>query len=143
MQSGFPYPISVFGDTANAGTLLGENPIRANVVPGVNPNLPDGERSADRWFNTDAFVTPPAFQFGSAGRNTMIGPSLQTLDVALYRNFRLNEEVQLQFRSEFFNALNRTNLGTPERFVNTPQFGTITMAMTPARQIQFALKVLF
>ncbi len=143
MQSGFPYTISVFGDTANAGTLLGENPIRANIVPGADPNLPADERSADRWFNTAAFATPPAFQFGNAGRNTMIGPSLQSVDLALYRNFRLNEDVQVQFRSEFFNALNRTNLGTPERFVNTPQFGTITMAMTPARQIQFALKMLF
>ena len=33
-QSGFPFTISVFGDTANAGTLLGENPIRA--TPGLD-----------------------------------------------------------------------------------------------------------
>lgn len=39
-QSGFPYTIGVFGDTANAGTLLNVNPIRADVVPGVDPNLP-------------------------------------------------------------------------------------------------------
>jgi len=32
MQSGYPFTISVFGDTANAGTLLGENPIRANYT---------------------------------------------------------------------------------------------------------------
>lgn len=143
VQSGFPYTISVFGDTANAGTLLGESPIRANAVSGVDPNLPDGERNATRWFNTDAFVAPPAFQFGNAGRNTMRGPSLQVIDLALYRNFRVNEDVQLQFRSEFFNALNHTNLGIPNRFVNTPQFGSITMPMSSARQIQFALKVLF
>lgn len=35
MQSGFPFTISVFGDTANAGALLNVNPVRANVVPGV------------------------------------------------------------------------------------------------------------
>jgi len=143
MQSGFPYTVSVFGDTANAGTLLGENPVRANVVPGVNPNLPEGQRDASRWFNTDAFVAPPAFQFGNAGRNTLRGPSMQVIDLALYRNFVLKEGLQLQFRSELFNALNHTNLGIPNRFVNTPQFGSITMAMTPARQIQFALKLLF
>ena len=34
VQSGFPFTISVFGDTANSGTVLGENPIRANSVPG-------------------------------------------------------------------------------------------------------------
>jgi len=49
----------------------------------------------------------------------------------------------LQFRAEFFNALNHTNLGTPNRFVNTPQFGTITMAMHPGRQIQFGTRVTF
>lgn len=143
MQSGFPYSISVFGDTANAGTLLGENPVRADVVPGVNPNLPSREGSAARWFNTNAFVTPSAFQFGDVGRNTMIGPSLQVVDATLYRNFQATERLQLQFRSEFFNALNRTNFGTPNRFVNTPQFGTITDAMTPGREIQFALKLIF
>ena len=31
-QSGYPFTVSVFGDTANAGTLLGENPIRANYT---------------------------------------------------------------------------------------------------------------
>ena len=33
--------------------------------------------------------------------------------------------------------------GTPERFVNTPQFGTITMAATPARQIQLVARYQF
>src|SRR6202022_499927 len=32
IQSGFPLTISVFGDTANAGTVLGENPIRPNLT---------------------------------------------------------------------------------------------------------------
>lgn len=141
IQSGFPYTISVFGDTANAGTLLGENPVRADVVPGVNPNL--DQRTADRWFNTAAFFTPPAFQFGNVGRNAMVGPSLQVLDATLYRNFHVTGRLQMQFRAEFFNALNHTNFGTPNRFVNTPQFGTITKPATPAREIQFALKLIF
>jgi len=73
----------------------------------------------------------------------MIGPGLQIVDASLYRNFRITESTELQFRSEFFNVLNRTNFGTPNRFVNTPQFGSITDTMTPAREIQFALKLLF
>jgi hypothetical protein len=42
-----------------------------------------------------------------------------------------------------FNALNKTNLGTPNRFVNTPQFGTITMAMSPARELQVSARLSF
>jgi hypothetical protein len=42
---------------------------------------------------------------------------MQTLDFAVVRNFSVTEKVKFQFRSEFFNALNHTNLGTPDRFV--------------------------
>jgi len=143
VQSGFPFTISVFGDTANAGTILNSNPIRANQVPGVPVYLPADQRSGDQWFNTAAFTTPAAFSFGNVGRNTVIGPELNTLDLALIREFHIRESHALQFRAEFFNSLNRTNYGTPNRYVNTPQFGTVTEAATPARQIQFALRYKF
>jgi hypothetical protein len=68
---------------------------------------------------------------------------MQTLDLAIGRVFRLTEKANFQFRAEAFNALNKTNLGTPNRFVNTPQFGTITMAMTPGRQIQLGARLSF
>jgi hypothetical protein len=61
----------------------------------------------------------------------------------LARGFRLSERVGLQFRGEAFNELNQVNLGTPNRFVNTPQFGTITMAMTPGRELQVSARVSF
>lgn len=141
MQSGFPFTISVFGDTANAGTLLGENPVRANYTG--QPVFVPGTRTAARWFNPAAFAAPPAFQFGNVGRNTIYGPGMHTLDLALTRDFRLREQLSLQIRGEFYNALNRTNLGTPNRFVNTPQFGTITEAATPGRQIQLNARLSF
>ncbi len=143
IQSGFPFTVGVFGDTANAGSLLNVNPVRADVVPGVSPELLPSQRSAARWFNPSAFVTPPAFTFGNVGRNTMRGPSLNKADLALDRSFSLRERPELSFRAEFFNLLNHTNLGTPERFVNTPQFGSITEAATSARQIQLALRLKF
>ena len=141
IQSGFPFTVSVFGDTANAGTLLGENPIRANYT-GQQVFGP-GTRTADRWFNPAAFSTPAAFTFGNVGRNTVYGPGMQTLDVALHREFALSEKMRFQFRAELFNALNHTNLGTPNRFVNTPQFGTITEAATPGREVQLGARVSF
>ena len=140
-QSGFPLTISVFGDTANAGTLLGENPIRANYTG--QPVFDGNSRTADRWFNTAAFSTPAAFTFGNVGRNTVTGPGRQTLDLALQREFAMTETVKLQIRAEAFNALNHTNLGIPNRFVNTPQFGTITEAATPGREIQFGVRLSF
>ncbi|OLE50907.1 MAG: hypothetical protein AUG51_25745 [Acidobacteria bacterium 13_1_20CM_3_53_8] len=140
-QSGFPFTISVFGDTANAGTLLGENPIRANYTG--QPVFGPGTGTAERWFNPAAFSTPSAFTFGNVGRNTVYGPGRQTLDLALYREFALTERVRFQLRGEFFNALNHTNLGMPNRFVNTPQFGTITEAATPGREVQLGMRLSF
>src|SRR6188474_508988 len=106
-QSGFPLTISVFGDTANAGTLLGENPIRANYTG--QPVFGPGTRTADRWFNTAAFTSPAAFTFGDVGRNTVYGPGRQTLDLALQREFSITEQVKFQVRAEAFNALNHAN----------------------------------
>jgi hypothetical protein len=141
VQSGYPFTISVFGDTANAGTLLGENPVRANYTG--QEIFGAGTHTAAEWFNPAAFATPAAFTFGNVGRNTIYGPGRQTLDLALQREFSITEQVKFQIRAEAFNALNHTNLGTPNRFVNTPQFGTITEAATPAREIQFGARLSF
>jgi Carboxypeptidase regulatory-like domain len=141
VQTGFPFTVSVFGDTANSGTVLGENPIRANYTGA--PIFGPGTHRATEWFNTAAFATPAAFTFGNVGRNSMYGPGLQTLDLALARDFAIAERLKFQFRGEFFNALNHANLGTPDRFVNTPQFGTITEATTPGREIQLSARLSF
>jgi hypothetical protein len=141
VQSGFPLTISVFGDIANSGVVLGENPIRANVTG--QAVFGAGTRTPEEWFNPAAFATPAAYTFGDAGRNTVYGPGMQTLDFALAREFGLAERTRFQVRAEFFNALNHVNLGTPDRFVNTPQFGTITEAATPGRQIQMSARFSF
>ena len=141
VQSGFPLTISVFGDTANAGTILGDNPVRANSTG--QPVFGPGTQKPERWFNPAAFAAPPAYTFGNVGRNSVYGPGMQTLDLALARDFSLSESVKFQLRGEFFNALNYTNLGTPNRFVNAPQFGTITEAATPGREIQLSARISF
>src|SRR5579871_3535183 len=141
IQSGMPFTISVFGDTANSGTVLGENPIRANYTG--QPIFGPGTRTAAKWFNPAAFATPPAFTYGDVGRNSVYGPPLRTLDIALSRTFKLAESASFQLRGEAFNVFNMVNLGTPNRYVNEPQFGTITMAMTPPREIQLSARLSF
>jgi hypothetical protein len=58
VQTGFPLTISVFGDTANAGTVVGENPIRANLTG--QKVFGSGTKNSTTWFNPGAFVAPPA-----------------------------------------------------------------------------------
>jgi hypothetical protein len=141
VQTGFPLTISVFGDTANAGTVVGENPIRANVTG--QKIFPSGTRNSTTWFNPGAFSTPPAYTYGSVGRNSVYGPGLQSMDLGLVKSFSLAEKARFEARAEFFNALNHTNLGTPNRFVNTSTFGSITEVSTPGREIQLSARISF
>ena len=92
---------------------------------------------------SDNFATPPAYTFGDVGRNSIYGPPLRTLDIAIVRSFRLFESSSFQFRGEAFNVLNMVNMGTPNRYVNEPQFGTVTMPMTPGREIQLSARLSF
>ena len=132
----------MFGDTANAGTVVGENPIRANVVPGQKV-FGSGTRNSATWFNPGAFATPPAYTYGDSSRNSVYGPGLQTMDFGLVREFAVAEKARFEARAEFFNAFNHTNLGTPNRFVNTASFGSITEVATPGREIQLSARVSF
>jgi len=92
-------------------------------------------------FNTCAFVDPPLGSFGNTRKNTVLGPSTRLWDLSLMKNFTLPKETKLEFRAEFFNLLNHTNLvlnqtGTD---LQSPTFGFPDQAKNP-REIQFALK---
>jgi len=111
------------------GYPAGENPIRANYTG--QPVFGPGTRIVERWFNPEAFATPAACTFGNAGPSNLYDPGRATADAALAHVFTMTERIRFQIRGELFNALNHTNLDAPNRFVNEPQFGTITMAATP------------
>lgn len=66
-----------------------------------------------------------------------------TMDLAVAREFAVTEKAHFQARAEFFNALNHTNLGTPNRFVNTANFSSITEVSTPGREIQLSARISF
>jgi hypothetical protein len=138
VRSGFPFSVTASGDTANAGA----GTVFANLNGDNHGNLPSGEQTIDRWFNTAAFSAPDPFTFGTAGRNILTGPGAATVDFSVTRDFRLGGERRLQFRAEAFNLFNRVNLGRPNSTVGTAAFGTIRAA-SAAREMQFALKYLF
>jgi hypothetical protein len=135
-QDGTPLnPVYFATDFANSGT-----PNRPNVVPGQNVNLPAGQRSADRFFNTNAFANPAPFTFGNAGRNILPGPGNAVVDVALHRRFVVREGKTVEFRAETFNLLNHPNIGIPGPYPDFgPFFGKAFSAGDP-RRMQFALR---
>ncbi len=98
---------------------------------------------------------------GNLARNMIIGPGLFNLDFSVVKNNyipKISESFNVQFRAEFFNSLNRANFAPPTLAANqgggplqvisstgqpVPGFGRITATQTAARQIQFALKVIW
>jgi carboxypeptidase family protein len=89
---------------------------------------------------TDFFVLG---RDGFVGRNTVRADSFVNWDVALSKRFALTERQSLNFRAEFFNALNRANFGTPIRTLGSPGFGSAVETVNPARIVQFGLKYSF
>jgi hypothetical protein len=139
LQDGFPFTINLAGDTAGIGGGTGGILIRANPVAGQSYQLSSSQKSTARWFNTGAFLSPTAFQFGALGRNTVIGPSFANLDTSVARKFRINERAGVQFRAEFFNLPNHPNFNLVGRIINQPNFGAVLSQFDP-RQIQLAAK---
>jgi len=136
LQGGMPFSISMATATDNTGTFQ-----RPNRV--CDGNLPSGQQSIKEWYNLACFVAPPIYTFGNTGRNVLIGPALETWDLGTDKDFRINERVGLQFRAEFFNALNHPNFGLPNASSGSTAAGTITTVITNARQVQFALRLHF
>ena len=92
--------------------------------------------------NAVVIPTDPSQPFGNIGRNSVYGPSFWQLDSNIQKNFRITERFNVQFRSEFFNMLNKTNFRAPVVNRTTSNFGQFTQTYQP-RQIQFALKLSF
>ena len=110
---------------------------------GQPANLPAGQQTTARWFNTAAFADPTYTRFGTSGVGVIRGPGASNWDLSIFKNTRLTEGMNLQFRTEMFNALNHVNLNNPATSVsNRSTFGTITGAAS-ARIIQLGLKLVF
>jgi hypothetical protein len=146
IQSGFPFtPQLSFNPSIDGDS---RNPVRPNWNPSfTGPVILGG---TTQWFNPAAFVVPTSGTFGNVGRNVLTGPGIGTWDFSVLKDTHLFERMNLQFRAEIFNLLNRTNLNTPNLIVFTsaagapsPVAGTFTQTSTSSRQVQFSLKLLW
>jgi hypothetical protein len=149
LQGGFPFTPQLSYNPSNNGDT--RNPVRPFANPAFTGPVILGTQT--QWFNPNAFLAPantaPNLGFyGNLGRNTLIGPGLGTWDFSVCKDTRLRERLNLQFRAEIFNLLNRANFNQPNAVVFTPSgvsptAGVITSTSTTSRQVQFGLKLLW
>lgn len=108
-----------------------------------------------QYIKVSCFAAPnPLNRLGDAGRNSLIGPGLVDLDFSVFKNNyipRISENFNVQFRAEIFNSLNRANFNPPTDHLDVfdqtgapaAGAGLIDSTSTTAREIQFAVKVIW
>ena len=176
-QSGRPLHIEydAFGD-ADPDYATDGFSFRPNLVPGqplqnpaykkscsgpVQPNAV-GVSSCSVYINPNAFVAPPAGQFGNAPHflSGLRLPVFLNENISASKRFQIYDRANLQFQANFFNAFNRvvfSNGGNANTFIfnnapanlgdaltnSTSVFGLLTDQQNGPRMIQFALKLEF
>jgi hypothetical protein len=141
-------PVNITYAPPAAFSVSGASTYRPNYLGG---DLYSADRDASNYFNRAALVAPsvatpndPSQPFGNLGRNIARTNPIYNLDLGAHKDFQLPwEGKRLEFRAEFFNFFNKTNLGSPAGNVLANNFGTITSLSSLARQVQFGLKFVF
>ena len=143
-------PAAGTGATATCCSLnqLAVNPRSPNLgrTDGETTVLSDG-RDPNAYIDVTAYDAPGLRELGNLGRNTMIGPGSITWNPGITKRITITESTNLEFRTEFFNVLNRANFGPPANNLfnaagaRVDTAGVISTTNTTSRQVQFALKL--
>jgi len=140
-------------ETSITNTLpIGSSILRPNYVPGqplkahwsgkFNPHT-------DLYINPQAFSVPEPGTFGNVPRNLPLRSfGYYNEDLGARKDFHLWESMKLQFRTDWFNAFNRTSFETIFTGTNNPTvpnsgFGSIGNQGNQPRTIEFALKLIY
>jgi hypothetical protein len=142
-NTGPPINVQSGEDRANVGRSYQ----RPNVVSNPCASVP-GDQSPQEWFAPGSIVRANIYTYGNMGRDSGCGAGLENIDFAVHKIFPITERQRLEFRGEFFNLLNHTNLdpqnhnGPGDMVYLSTSFNTVTAARAN-RQIQFSLRFAF
>jgi hypothetical protein len=133
---------------ANTGAPIGFG--NALLVADIRDvRLNKDAKTLDRWFNVEAFNRNSAQQFGSNIRTMssrfsgVRSAGINVADISAVKNFHLAERYRIQFRTEFLNALNHSNLAAPNTDPVNTLFGKVNATVGFPRYIHFGLKLTF
>ncbi len=135
-QTGQPFTVNSIFDVNLDGNLTDRLHTTSGLVVTGDRRQPLRLAVAD-----PTSLLAPVGQDGQVGRNSFRAGNVLDLNLAFIKHTRLAEQRELIFRVDVFNFINRANYGIPVRFLEAPSFGQATSTVTPARRIQFALKL--
>ncbi len=132
-------------------TFTGTDPSNTNTIGGRPDRLADGTLSdwtLDRYFDTAAFVAPPAGsgRFGNCGRNVLEGPGIKVFHLGLAKNFTVHEDIKLMLELAMRNLFNHPNFGNPVVALSNTSVGKIgslvdSLESGAARNMQVRLRL--
>ncbi|MBO0721816.1 MAG: TonB-dependent receptor, partial [Blastocatellia bacterium] len=147
IQTGYTFPTR-----SGLGGIAGDRP-NYSGAPGCNPDHVIGD--PNQWFDPACYVRQPFGTLGDVPRHSIRGPGFFNVDFAMMKNTKVSENLDIQFRTEIFNATNHPNFQTPESFtlfagsatdatpIPNPNVGRFLNTVNSSRQIQFGLKFIF
>lgn len=142
-QAGFPVTISQSSNPNSS--VVGNGVQRPNLVPGAALGTSGSlyNRLSD-YINPAAFTSSTALTFGNAPRALSLrGPAFENWDLALFKNVRVRDRVNVQFRAESFNAFNTPEFNGPNTSFGSSNFGQITSDANFPRYLQLGLRVAY
>ena len=137
-QSGTPFTARLVGATSDVAR--GTNGTLRADYTGAPISIDDP--TLFRFFNTAAFAVPAAGAFGSAGRNTIVGPGSQQVDASLTRDVRLSNTRVISIQLQATNVFNSVRFGAIDSAVNSPTFGQV-VSIRPMRTVQLGMRFRF
>ena len=110
-------------------------------------NLPEDQRTLDRWFDTAAFVAPPAGvgRFGNSGNFIIEGPSMSVFHFGVNKEIGFTERVKMKLEMASTNFLNHPNFSNPAATLGTSTYGRIlgTIGTDGNRDFQLTARIIF
>jgi len=144
-QKGFP--MSFNQQSNNTLTGYGYGTIRPNKVAGCDPIITgSGKNRLNKWFNTACYTVAPDFSLGNEPR---VDPKVRTdgtdnWDISLLKSTKVHDNINAQFRAEFFNIFNHPQFAAPQNSADdSVNFGTVIAQMNNPRLVQFSLRINF
>jgi hypothetical protein len=111
---------------------------------GRSAKLSSDEQAVGQWFDTSAFRQRQGIELARTARLPDVrSGGRNNVDLSFFKNIQLAESIRLQFRAEAFNAFNRPEYSSPNGTFGNANFGRVISTNTFARQLQFALKLLW
>jgi hypothetical protein len=135
-SSGAPFTAMVLGNRSDAGGSGAVGSARADAT-----GLPLYDGSG--FFNLAAFALSPAGRYGNAGRNTITGPAMMTMNLSFGRTIRFGDTRRsADIRMEANNVLNNVNISSIGTTVNSLSYG-LPLSASSMRSVTLNLRMRF